>query len=154
MPAFRHSTEENPHRVRIEVQAAKELCIKLSNGYSFLSLASDVFLFSSLSAQPPTFRDSQIALRLQAGKSWKIGIYSPSKLESDFVLAISLKLSHANLVRLQNWCFILSYVFRRFSVSLNLCVRVSGWMQVQFSHLISVPVWSVLQCSLRHSEPT
>lgn len=108
------STKESPHRVRVELQAAKELCIKLNYGYSFLSLASDVFLFS-LSAQPPTFRDSQAGLRLQAGKSWKTGTHSPSKLESDFVLPISLKLSHANLVKLQNWCFILSCVFRRFS---------------------------------------
>lgn len=64
-----------------------------------MSLASDVLLFS-LSVQPPAFRDSQAGLRLQAGESWKIGIHSPSKLESDFVLGISLKLSHANLVKL------------------------------------------------------
>lgn len=57
------------------MQEGKELCLKLSNGYSFLSLASDVFIFSSLSAQLPTFRDSQAGLRLQAGKSWKIGIF-------------------------------------------------------------------------------
>lgn len=43
-------------------------------------------------AQPPTFRDSQAGWRPRSGKSWELGIHSPPKPESDFVLAIPLKL--------------------------------------------------------------
>lgn len=40
-----------------------------------------------LTLSSATLFQRQPGLRLQAGKSWKIGIHSPSKLESDFVLA-------------------------------------------------------------------